>query len=59
MKIRNIKTNREFEVSKQEWATVISNGNSYKYRVMEDDTPLEIKSLRSIKAELPKKKTTK
>lgn len=61
MKIRRISTNRTFEVSKDEWNTIITNGNSYKYQVMEDDTPLEIKSLRESKEkmELPKKKTIK
>lgn len=61
MRIRRISSNREFEVTKEEYATIVGNGNSYKYQILEDDTPLEIKSLRA--ATLPtkqeKKKTTK
>lgn len=61
MKIINIKSRREFDITKDEWNVIIGNGNSYKYQVVEDDTPLEIKSLRELKTQLPtsKKKTTK
>lgn len=62
MRIRNIRTSREFEINNSEWNIIINNGNSYKYQILEDDTPIEIKSLRISKGEstnLPKKKTIK
>lgn len=49
MIIERIKTKKRFEVSEDEWRDVIvKQGNDYKYNIVNDSTPIEIKQLRRV-----------
>jgi hypothetical protein len=46
----------QFDITSEEWNTsIVAKGNEHKYRVVEDDSPVEVKQLRLIK-ETKKKK---
>jgi len=56
MKIAN-KKGAEFDITQEEWQTaIVAKGNAHKYRIVEDDAPVEVKQLR---AEKEKKKLNK
>lgn len=50
MIIENIKNGKRFETTPDEYRRLISEkGYDYKYRIIEDDVPFEIKSMRELK----------
>lgn len=56
MTIENKKGIR-FEVSEDMWRDVIvAQGNDWKYKIIKDSTPIEIKQLRAIEMKPKKKK---
>lgn len=57
LKIRNKKSGREFETTREEYDRLIANeGQSHKYEILDDGTPFEIKRM---KAEKQKKEEQK
>lgn len=67
MTIENVKSKQRFEISEDEWRDVIvRQGNDYKYHIVNDSTPIEIKQLRRVEmkpkveeVELPEVKEVK
>lgn len=56
MTIEN-KKGKRFEISEDEWRNVIvAQGNDYKYKIVNDNTPIEIKQLRAVEMKPKKKK---
>jgi len=54
MKVKHLKSGEVYETSRQEFFdTVEVKGNAYKFEVLEDDSPIEVKSIRQKKAEQP------
>ena len=51
MKIKNKRSGRIFDISKQEWSNIVEGMLAYKYDIIDNDSPLEIKSLRQKKEE--------
>lgn len=50
MKVQNIKSGDIFETSRAEFeSTIVSQGLSHKYKVLDDGAPLEIKNMREKK----------
>lgn len=53
MKVKHLKSGQVYETSRQEfWDSIESKGNGYKFEIVEDDLPIEVKSIRQKKAEL-------
>lgn len=54
MKVKHLKSGEVYETSRQEFFdTVEVKGNAHKFEVIEDDSPIEVKSIRQKKAEQP------
>jgi len=55
MKIAN-KKGAEFDLTLEEWqVSIVDKGNADKYRIIEDDAPVEIKQMREKKKLINKK----
>lgn len=57
MTIRNIVNKNVFKITPQEWDVIVNNGNAYKYEIIDDGAPMEVKSMRAkeVKKTLPVK----
>lgn len=53
MIIENLKSGRRITTSHVEWAVIVNSGLAYKYKKIEDDVPMEVKSLRKSLIESP------
>lgn len=50
LKVKNKKTGKTFDTSTEEWeSTIASKGLAYKYEIVEDGAPIEIKTMREKK----------
>jgi hypothetical protein len=62
MKIQNVKSKLEFDITEDEWNDVfVAKGNDHKYIIVDEKMPIEIKQLKAnkkepIKLELKQKK---
>lgn len=57
MKIRNKRSGREFEIKRDEWENVfVAKGNAENYEIIEDEAPLEVRSMRAV-IEIKKKQS--
>lgn len=58
MKIKNTINKNVYDVTPQEWETIQNNGNAYKYIIVDDGAPMEVKSMRAnqVQSKLPDKK---
>lgn len=59
MLIQNIKSEKKFNATKEEWDRILSTGNAYKYKVLEKDEPIEVRSMRTKVIETKKPETKK
>jgi hypothetical protein len=58
MLIQNIKNEKKYNATKEEWDRILSTGNAYKYKVLEKDEPIEVRTMKAGIVE-EKKKTKK
>jgi len=59
MLIQNIKSSKKFEATKEEWDQILSTGNAFKYKVLQKDEPIEVRSMRAKTVETKEVKTKK
>jgi len=60
MKVKHLKSGEIYETSREEfWNSVESKGNAYKFEIVQDDLPIEVKSIRQKKAEAQPEITVK
>lgn len=62
MKIKHLKSGQVYETTRSEFFELVElKGNAHKFEIVEDELPIEIKSIRQKKAEeiSPVKKTKK
>lgn len=54
MIVQNTVNNQRYECTHEEWETIKRNGDDYKYKIIDDGAPIEVKSMRAkeIKVEL-------
>ena len=53
MKVKHINSGQVYETSRQEfYDSIESKGNAFKFEIIDDDSPIEIKAIRQKKAEL-------
>ncbi|MES2395669.1 MAG: hypothetical protein V4549_06685 [Bacteroidota bacterium] len=55
MTIRNTINRNVYNVTPQEWDVIKNNGNSFKYEIVDDGAPMEVKSMRAsqVQSKLP------
>lgn len=58
MIIKRKSNGKQFTITPEEWNTIVGTGMSYKYDIIADDKPVEIKRLKdeNLKKEKPTKK---
>lgn len=60
MKVKHLKSGEVYETTREEfWNGVESKGNGHKFEIVQDDLPIEVKSIRQKKAELEPEITVK
>lgn len=53
MTVRHLSSGSVYQCTFEEWSTIVSQGNAYKFEVVEKDIPVEVKSIRQMRAEKP------
>ncbi len=53
MKVEHIKSGQTYETTREDFYNQVeSKGNGYKFKILEDDLPIEVKTIRQKKVEL-------
>lgn len=47
MTIQNTVNKNKYVITPQEWDVIQNNGNAYKYVILDDGAPVEVKSMRA------------